>query len=299
MSSHVAPAQDASGQDPPAQAGGANPGALWDGDPGSLPRGTRRTLVRLLQGPYLTAELHPELWNSLLADEAAIRRRLGDLFLELVLDREAGLAFTRNAHDPTGESPSVMRTLPLTLVDTVLLLHLRTLLLRTTTPGERVFVDRGEIDDHLAVYRPHVSTDHSGFMRRVSSSIDKLKRASLLRETDVPERYEISPVLALVFSADEVAAVAAEYRRLLGEDGGGDDGAGNASDGGGDGRADGGGEGGSLDDGAGPSGGGPRANGGGTSDAGRRAAGPGRRAASPQEAGGPGDEGAPGERSES
>ena len=191
MSAHVAPAQDASGQDPPAQAGCANPGALWDGDPGSLPRGTRRTLVRLLQGPYLTAELHPELWNSLLADEAAIRRRLGDLFLELVLDREAGLAFTRNAHDPTGESPSVMRTLPLTLVDTVLLLHLRTLLLRTTTPGERVFVDRGEIDDHLAVYRPHVSTDHSGFMRRVSSSIDKLKRASLLRETDVPERYEI------------------------------------------------------------------------------------------------------------
>ncbi|MCZ0858351.1 DUF4194 domain-containing protein [Actinomyces israelii] len=286
MSAHVAPAQDASGQDPPAQAGGANPGALWDGDPGSLPRGTRRTLVRLLQGPYLTAELHPELWNSLLADEAAIRRRLGDLFLELVLDREAGLAFTRNAHDPTGESPSVMRTLPLTLVDTVLLLHLRTLLLRTTTPGERVFVDRGEIDDHLAVYRPHVSTDHSGFMRRVSSSIDKLKRASLLRETDVPERYEISPVLALVFSADEVAAVAAEYRRLLGEDDGGD------------GRADDGGEGGTSD-GAGPSGGGPRANGGGTSDAGRRAAGPGDRAASPQEAGGPGDEGAPGERSES
>ena len=285
MSAHVAPAQDASGQDPPAQAGGANPGALWDGDPGSLPRGTRRTLVRLLQGPYLTAELHPELWNSLLADEVAIRRRLGDLFLELVLDREAGLAFTRNAHDPTGESPSVMRTLPLTLVDTVLLLHLRTLLLRTTTPGERVFVDRGEIDDHLAVYRPHVSTDHSGFMRRVSSSIDKLKRASLLRETDVPERYEISPVLALVFSADEVAAVAAEYRRLLGEDDGGD------------GRADDGGEGGTSD-GAGPSGGGPRANGGGTSDAGRRAAGPGRRAASPQEAGGPGDEGAPGERSE-
>ena len=226
MSSHAASAQDAPAQDPPAHAGGAGPGALWDGDPGSLPRGTRRTLVRLLQGPYLTAELHPELWNSLLADEVAIRRRLGDLFLELVLDREAGLAFTGNAQDPTGESPSVMRTLPLTLVDTVLLLHLRTLLLRTTTPGERVFVDRGEIDDHLTVYRPHVSTDHSGFMRRVSSSIDKLKRASLLRETDVPERYEISPVLALVFSADEVAAVAAEYRRLLGDngdDGGPDD----------------------------------------------------------------------------
>ena len=144
---------------------------------------------------------------------------LGDLFLELVVDREAGLACTRNAQDPTGASPSVMRTMPLTLVDTVLLLHLRTLLLRTTTPGERVFIDRGELDDHLAVYRPHASTDHAGFLRRVNSSVDKLRRASLLRETEVPDRYEVSPVLALVFSADEVAAVSAEYRRLLGGSG--------------------------------------------------------------------------------
>ena len=214
MSSHAAPAQD--GLD---HTGGANPGALWDGDPGSLPRDTRRTLVRLLQGPYLTTELHPELWNALLKDEADIRRRLGDLFLELVIDREAGLAFTRNASDPTGAAPSVMRAMRLTLVDTVLLLHLRTLLLRANTPGERVFVDRSEIDDHLSVYRPHTSTDHTGFMRRVSSSVDKLKRAALLRDTDVAERYEVSPVLALVFTADEVAAVTAEYRRLLGEDG--------------------------------------------------------------------------------
>ena len=175
--------------------------------------------MRLLQGPYLTTELHPELWNALLKDEADIRRRLGDLFLELVIDREAGLAFTRNASDPTGAAPSVMRAMRLTLVDTVLLLHLRTLLLRANTPGERVFVDRSEIDDHLSVYRPHTSTDHTGFMRRVSSSIDKLKRAALLRDTDVAERYEVSPVLALVFTADEVAAVTAEYRRLLGEDG--------------------------------------------------------------------------------
>ena len=214
MSSHAAPAQD--GLD---HTGGANPGALWDGDPGSLPRDTRRTLVRLLQGPYLTTELHPELWNALLKDEADIRRRLGDLFLELVIDRAAGLAFTRNASDPTGAAPSVMRAMRLTLVDTVLLLHLRTLLLRANTPGERVFVDRSEIDDHLSVYRPHTSTDHTGFMRRVSSSVDKLKRAALLRDTDVAERYEVSPVLALVFTADEVAAVTAEYRRLLGEDG--------------------------------------------------------------------------------
>ena len=214
MSSHAAPAQD--GLD---HTGGANPGALWDGDPGSLPRDTRRTLVRLLQGPYLTTELHPELWNALLKDEADIRRRLGGLFLELVIDRAAGLAFTRNASDPTGAAPSVMRAMRLTLVDTVLLLHLRTLLLRANTPGERVFVDRSEIDDHLSVYRPHTSTDHTGFMRRVSSSVDKLKRAALLRDTDVAERYEVSPVLALVFTADEVAAVTAEYRRLLGEDG--------------------------------------------------------------------------------
>ncbi|WP_081379453.1 DUF4194 domain-containing protein [Actinomyces oris] len=192
--------------------------ALWEGDAGGLARDTRRALVRLLQGPYVSSELHPDLWNAVVSDEPSVRRYLADLFLTLVMDRDVGVAFVRNVEDPSGQAPSVVRSLPLTLVDTVLLLHLRTLVLRGETSGQRAFVDRSELQDHLAVYRPHASTDHAGFAKRVNASINKMKDASILRTTQVPDRFQISPVLNLIFGPDEVAAITAEYRRMLGED---------------------------------------------------------------------------------
>ena len=200
--------------------GPAGHAVLWEGDSGGLARDTRRALVRLLQGPYVSSELHPDLWNAIVSDEPSVRRYLADLFLTLVMDRDVGVACVRNVEDPSGQAPSVVRSLPLTLVDTVLLLHLRTLVLRGETNGQRVFVDRSELQDHLAVYRPHASTDHAGFAKRVNASINKMKDASILRTTQVPDRFQISPVLNLIFGPDEVAAIAAEYRRMLGEDAG-------------------------------------------------------------------------------
>lgn len=91
-------------------------------------------------------------------------------------------------------------------------------MLREETSGQRAFVDRSELQDHLAVYRPHTSTDHAGFTKRINASIAKMEKASVLRSTQVPDRFQISPVLSLVFGPDEVAAITAEYRRMLGEE---------------------------------------------------------------------------------
>ncbi|BAW94171.1 hypothetical protein CHIBA101_2350 [Actinomyces sp. Chiba101] len=212
------PAEPAEPMEPAEPASEMPPGALWDGDAGTLPRDTRRAIVRLVQGPYLSAALHPELWQALMADLDAVRHHLANMFLGVIVDREAGFAFVRNCDDPTGQAPSVVRAMPLTLIDTALLLHLRTLLLRTMGAGQRVFVDRSELIDHLAIYRRRASTDLSGFERRVSASIAKMTRASLLQATSVDERYEISPILALVFGADQVTAVAAQYEAMLRED---------------------------------------------------------------------------------
>ncbi|WP_159624176.1 DUF4194 domain-containing protein [Actinomyces sp. zg296] len=220
----AAPACQGAPADPAEPASEMPPGALWDGDAGTLPRATRSAIVRLVQGPYLSAALHPEPWQALMADLDAVRHHLANMFLSLIVDREAGFAFVRNADDPTGQAPSVVRAMPLTLIDTALLLYLRTLLLRAMGGGQRVFVDRSELIDHLAIYRRRASTDLSGFERRVSASITKMVKASLLRSTSVDERYEISPILALVFGADQVAAVAAQYEAMLAEQD--DDGAG-------------------------------------------------------------------------
>ena len=77
-----------------AHTAGAAP-TLWEGDLGTLGEQSRRALLELLQGPYLSGRRRPQLWQALIADEAAIRSRLHDLFLDVVIDQPNGLSDIR------------------------------------------------------------------------------------------------------------------------------------------------------------------------------------------------------------
>ncbi|MCG2622535.1 DUF4194 domain-containing protein [Arthrobacter sp. I2-34] len=202
----------ASGGVPAVQGSGV---ALWDGDPGALREPSRRTLVQLLRGPYLSAASHSNLWTALLADEESIRSRLADLFLELVMDEAAQVAFVRNI-SAEAETPKVLRTATLTFLDTALLLHLRQQLLHEAGGGKTI-VGADEVADQLQVYRGKDNADPAGFAKRVNSSWQKMVKYGLLAATSTEGRYEVSPVLRLVFGPEEIAAVQQEYRRLAAE----------------------------------------------------------------------------------
>lgn len=189
--------------------------SLWSGDSGELAAGSRRVLIQLVKGPYLSAERHPEAWKVLLTDTAALRSRLADLFLDLVLDEALGVAFVRNAPQTEVEAPQVVRTMPLTFIDSALLLFLRRELLRGSG-ASRVFIGRDEVYDHLNNYRPSDTTDEAGFRKRVDSAWAKMLKHSLLVRTDTEDRVEISPILRLVFSTEQIQAVQDEYQRLAG-----------------------------------------------------------------------------------
>ena len=193
----------------------AGSGALTANDHGRLPESPRRVLVQLIKGPYMQRDKDPRLWPTLIADEHVIRERLGDLFLELVLEPDAGVAFVRNMRSEEADLPRVIRSTPLTLLDTALVLFLREQLLRAEASATRVFVGRDELDDQLAVYRAITDYDPATFSRRVNASIEKMKNASVLLSTSESGRFEISPVLAMVFNADEVLAVTHELRSLV------------------------------------------------------------------------------------
>lgn len=187
-------------------------GALWPGDTGRLREPSRRALLQLLRGPYLGAERHPSLWAALLNDEPELRSRLADLYLELVIDHEAQIAFIRNV-ESDADAPRVVRTSPLTFIATALLLHLRQQLL-TATPGTRVIVDLDEVTDALAVYRGVDESDPAGFAKRIRAAWSRMIDYGVLAATSTEGRFEISPVLRLVFGADQIAALRAEYARL-------------------------------------------------------------------------------------
>jgi len=188
---------------------------LFDGDCGSLPLDARRALCQLLAGPSLDAGRHAALWPALLRHESMLRARLCELFLELVIDREACVAFTRQVDTGELETPVLLRSSPLTFIESVLLLHLRQQLAEADAHGHRAVVEEAALLDALSVYEKSVSTDRAGFAKRVTAAIGKMKDNHVLNKLrGSDDRYEVSPALKLLFSAEDVQALAQAYREL-------------------------------------------------------------------------------------
>lgn len=199
---------------------GASPStALFSHDSGELGLDTRRTLVQLLSGPALDGRRHAKLWPILLRDESAIRKRLSELFLDLVIDRDAQVAFTRQADTGDLEVPLLLRRAQLTFIDSVLVLYLRQRLTQAEAHGERAVVSSDEMVDNLTLYERAASTDRAGFTKRVHASIEKVKKHNILQKIRASEdRYEISPTLKLIFSAEEIQTLTTLYKQMaLGE----------------------------------------------------------------------------------
>jgi hypothetical protein len=193
----------------------APPGNLFAGDTGELPWETRRALVQLLAGPSLDGRRHPKLWPVLVRDEALIRRRLSELFLDLVMDPELQVAFTRQADAGDLETPVLLRRSQLTFLDSILLLHLRQVLTQADARGERAVIAVDEIQEHMSVYERSVNTDRAGFDKRIQASIEKIKKNNILQKIrSSQDRFEISPTLKLLFSAEEIQALTRTYQRM-------------------------------------------------------------------------------------
>lgn len=190
-------------------------GALFAGDTGELPLDTRRALVQLLSGPSLDGRRHARLWPVLLRDEQAIRRRLSELFLDLVLDRDMQVAFTSQVATEELDVPILLRRAHLTFIDSVLLLFLRQRLTQAASHGDRAVVSRDEIAENLMLYERSASTDRAGFVKRINASIEKVKKHNILQKLRGSEdRFEVSPTLKLLFSAEEIIALTALYERM-------------------------------------------------------------------------------------
>ncbi len=190
--------------------------SLFLGDCGKLPLETRRALVQLLTGPILDGHRQYKLWPILLRDADIIKHYLAELFLELVIDRDLQVGFVRQADTGELETPSLLRRTHLTFIDSILLLYLRQKLMQADTQGEREVTTTDEIIEHLRAYERSTNTDHAGFIKRVKASIEKFKKYNILQKMYAStDRFEISPTLKLLFSAEEILALTNLYQNLV------------------------------------------------------------------------------------
>lgn len=194
--------------------------ALFSGDTGDLPLDTRRTMMQLLAGPFVSGKKHSKLWTALLRDELIIRSRLSEFFLDIVIDRDQQVAFVKQFDSQGVEVPTLLRRSQLTFVDSVLILHLRRRLTAADAHGERAVVSESEIIDHLSVYERAASTDRAGFIKRVKASVEKCKKNNILQLIrGTKDRFEVSPTLKLLFSAEEIISLTGLYTELAAAEG--------------------------------------------------------------------------------
>jgi hypothetical protein len=193
----------------------ANGPHSFAGDTGQLPLDTRRVLVQLLLGPAIDATRQRRLWPVLLRDEAVLRSRLHELFLDLVVDAEQQVAFTRQVVADDIDAPVLLRKSNLTFLETALVLFLRQRLTQSEAQGERAVVSAEDMQTHLAVFERTANPDQARFGRQVASAIEKAKKLSLVRLLGgSDQRFEVSPTLKLLFPAEEIQALTRTYRAL-------------------------------------------------------------------------------------
>lgn len=187
---------------------------LWTGDTGTLSLDSRRALVQLLKGPLMRKTRHPELWSALITDTTAIQSRLADVFLDLIIDEEAGIAFTRMVTpDNDLKFPAVLRVDRLKHVDTLILLHLRNEL-GLSAPGERVIVDLEDLRAQVRNYQRSGDLDDAAYAKRFDAAITRIRNTyNLLDDTETAGRYEVSPVLRHILDVDTVTALRDEYAK--------------------------------------------------------------------------------------
>ncbi len=210
-----------------------------------MPGDASRVLVHIMRHGVIFHAQKPNLYHSLCRYQSMIQRHLSEVYLTLVLDERQGIAFiARSDSETAGNSQdsfdsastshpkdlladelidsnddehthSLISKRTLSLYDTLILLMLRKYYQERETSGEqKIIIDIERLSSLLIPFLP--LTDHtSRDLKKLSARLKELSRRHLLssiRGND--DRYEITPLIRYVVSADFLESMLGEYLRL-------------------------------------------------------------------------------------
>lgn len=181
--------------------------SLFEGDEGGLTIEQRKTLVLLLKHRYISAALQPAEWRTLLRSQRLLTSRLNDVFLDLHIDLHYEVAFKRQAVAEGGDRfPTLLHDVSYSREETILLVLLRQRFRSERASGQDiVIVDRDNLVDNVAHFRPENATDRSGDARRAVAAVDSLAKARVLLKTSDPDRFRISAVIEVLLPVERLA----------------------------------------------------------------------------------------------
>jgi hypothetical protein len=182
-----------------------------------LPEPARRALVSLLMNRYISRTRNRAAWEGTVAYESDVRARLDEMYLDLVLDREAEVAFKRQ-QDGDDVPRMLRREKALTRDASFVLIFLRREYAFADPDDGPVVISRDQISEFLRAYREDGDSDDARFSRRVDAAINVLIKPWQILEPDpaVDYLFTISPVVVPLVGVDEMHRFEAAFRQAAG-----------------------------------------------------------------------------------
>lgn len=181
-----------------------DPDELFAGDRGVLDPEVRRVLIRLLQSRAVFAESGKGDWAVLLDNQHAIESRLNDLFVRLVVDHERGVAYKQQVRSDELEIPILLRDVPYSRVETLVLVHLRTVYQRESTAGETsARVDVEEVEQTVLTYFSETDRNLARKQKDIRKALERLRSDGIVAE-ESEGRYRITSLVEIVLSSQRL-----------------------------------------------------------------------------------------------
>lgn len=190
-----------------------DPDELFPGDRGTLDPEVRRVLVHVLQRRFLSADGNRAEWRLLVEHQQIIESRMHDLYLRLVVDPGRGLAYKQQVRSDEFEVPILLKDAPYTRIETLVLVHLRTVFQRESAAGETSpRIDVEDVEQTVLSYLTDADGSPARQQKAVRAALDRLDREGVIDE-ETAGRYRISALIEVVLSAEKLAELRAWLRR--------------------------------------------------------------------------------------
>lgn len=193
----------------------------------------RKALVSLLKHGVILAFQKNHLFAVICRYQNSIRRHLSEVFLQLVLDEKAGVAFIasyqseyqlsaieENDTSSDEDTASLITRRTLSLYDTLLLLVLRKHYQDREAVGEqKIIIDVERIESYLTPFLSLTNSTRSD-RRKLNAALQKMVAKKILasiRGSD--DRFEITPIIRYVVNAEFLETMLNEYGKIARETG--------------------------------------------------------------------------------
>jgi hypothetical protein len=179
-----------------------------------LPEAGRRALVSLLMNRYVSKARHRTAWEGLLTYENDLRDRLDEVYLDLIIDHDAEVAFKRQ-QDGDDVLRMLRREKALTRDASFVLIFLRREYAFADPDDGPVMITRDQIGEFLRAYREDGDGDDARFSRRVDAAINALIKPWQILEPNpaVDYLFTVSPVIVPLVGVDEMRRFEEAFRQ--------------------------------------------------------------------------------------